>query len=128
MNMPDGNTAALRVYEAEQARGQKFQDAAERDRERLVFEKLADMKADELAELMSGINDPEMNTCLQRIVVAQRGQLDERDRETIVSAACRISKLLLDNVDFVYGDELVEKQANAIEEHVPCQCRGDCTC
>lgn len=113
--MPDGNTAALARHEAEESRREQFVDQAQQRRAALVSEFIADDGAkhdDRLKELLADLagGDGEFLHALQR------GDL------------ARMRKLFLDHVDFYDGDEIVQDAADALENHVPCRCRGECCC
>lgn len=90
-----------RRYEREQAEGEKLMDEAQAERPQLITDFLDDRKnerevMDSLADVAGG--DPEFLHALQR------GDVE------------RMKKLLRDNVEFVYGDDLVTKRAGELGE------------
>lgn len=113
--MPDGNTAALRKYEADQYRRDSLLDRAESRRKELV----EDFFNDEQAK-----NDDKLQETLADLVAGDSEFLHALQRGDLP----RMRKLMVDAVDAAYGDEIVDKYAQALEEDRPCRCRGDCTC
>lgn len=131
--MPDGNTAALRAHEAEQDRRAKSRDAAGSDFRRLLADYIADcdQKHEErLQELLTeavGDNKAFLH-CLQRILVIAQRPITPESQERITTAALRMLKLFVDQVDTHEGDDILNREADALDAHVPCRCRGDCYC
>ena len=133
MTMPDGNSAALRIYEAQQDKRQASYDLADAYRTKLVDTWLQDgdkASAEELiAELMA--RDPYILTLLRRMLnlTAKGVSLGkEANRDALVGISATLCTMIRQEADRVHGDDLVEKEADAIDEHVPCRCVGDCYC
>jgi hypothetical protein len=102
----DGNLAALRRYEREQAEGERLLELAEATRAQLVADYIADEAGkheltllDYLADLAGG--DPEFLHALQR------------------GDAKRMQQLFRDVIDRYLGDELVEECAQRMERDEP---------
>ena len=91
----------LRRYEREQADGEALMEQAQAERQSLISDFMDERKnerevMDSLADVAGG--DPEFLHALQR------------------GDCARAMKLLRDNVDFTYGDDLVSKRATELGE------------
>lgn len=132
-SMPDGNTAALRRYEAEQDAGAAVMEQAEAKRDELVENFLQSGDTASVEELIGELlyRDPQVLTLLRRMLVATqktRSLGNDANREAVLVPAVALCSLIRAEGDRVHGGELVDKEADAITEDVPCRCRGDCTC
>ena len=123
MDMLDGNTAALRAYEAQQERGERI---AERGAERAAIEAEGDVY-DPLvvAEL---VYDYEINPgdclarCFRELDGACRGETISYD--AITTALHNLRRVMVAKREAEILDRCIEAEA----EYTPCKCRGDCTC
>lgn len=118
MDMADGNSAALKLHEASEARRESFLDRAEAKRAELVESLFLDE---------SGKNDAKLRDVLADLAGGDPEFLHSIQRGGMVGMA-RLQKLFLDALDFTYGDDLVDAEAEQIEQAKRCTCRGDCTC
>lgn len=133
MNMPDGNTAALRQYEAEQDKGAALMEQAESQRGRLVAEYVADVNGKNGDHLQDCLTDSVAGDTaylhgFQRIHAIAARPITPESSERITTIALGMLKRFVDYVDHIEGDDLVQDEASAIAEYVPCRCRGDCYC
>lgn len=133
MNMPDGNSAALRQKEAEDDRRGKFQDAAQADSARLVDDYIADegkqhkhALQEHLTELVAG--NPLFLAAVQSIVASIPRRAPVKNMTPILDAAISIADLVRHYIDQHEGDDLIQREADALENDTPCRCRGDCYC
>lgn len=121
-NMADGNSAALRIYEADQARGEELMDLAQAERGELVEEFIADERSKNQRELLDTLGDwaggfPDLLRQIQRIKLSKQLRT-ETDKDAVIQAALMIARLFTDRVDNDYGNSLVEKRASQLEESV----------
>ena len=133
--MEDGNTAALRQKEAEDDRRGKFQDAAQADSARLVDDYIADESKqhkhalqEHLTELVAG--NPQFLAAVQNLCDALPRSCSRKkpNIDAAINEAICITDLVRHYIDKHEGDDLIQREADALENDTPCRCRGDCYC
>lgn len=114
--MPDGNTVALRQYEAHMDADDQLMTIASAKRRELVAGFIADM---------SGKNDAALRDYLADLAAEDGEFLHALQRGDLT----RMQALFRDAVDFRRGDDLVDAELQLLKAEKPCRCRGEtCSC
>jgi len=100
--MQDGNTAALLVYEREQARRESFMEEAEKERSQLVEGYMADDGGKHERDLQEYLAD----------LIGQDSEFLHAFQRCDLQ---RMRQLFRHKIDFVMGDELVQKEADRLD-------------
>ena len=118
--MPDENSAALRIYEAEQVKGELAMEQAERERPELIAEFIDDERGKNERDLLDYLGDLAGGSTgilrqIQRIKRAEKSVMkDDIGRDTVIQAALQIAKLFTDCIDSAMGNKLVDKRAGEL--------------
>lgn len=129
----DANEHYLRQHEAQEEERERRFDNANAHRKTLVMAELEKADRNDLVELVSDAlyADPQLRTALVKIIKRTRPTVDIGqwlNNELLVQEAAHIGCVLFRRACDLWGDDLVAKAAEEVDDDQPCKCGEECKC